>query len=164
MKIKTMRIVIGVAALAACLLAYCGLASAQDPGLAGWEKGGAYDSRFDPKESDSFKGTIEDIVEIRPMPGMAPGVGLIMRDKKDGKPEKVQLGPISFVNLEAAGIRKGEQIKVVGVWANIGGEEVIMAAKLKKSEDQELKLRRSRDGFPFWAMSPEERQKELSGQ
>ncbi len=142
---------------ALAVLVLCATAMAADkPVITGWEKGGAYDKHYDPKEADSFKGRVEDVVDITPMPGMAPGVGLIVRDKKDNKAETVHLGPKETVNLTAIGLKKGDSVKIVGVWATVGGKEVVMASKVKKDEDVELKLRRTRDGMPFWNMTPEE--------
>ena len=136
------------------------LAAQGKPDIAGWEKGGTYDKFYDAKEADSFKGRVEDIIEITPLPGMAKGVGLIVRDKKDNKPETVHLGPKDFVDLNSIGLRKGDMVKVAGVWATIGGKEVVMASKVKKDEGVEIKVRRTKDGMPWWSLSPEELEKE----
>ena len=104
---------------------------------------------------DQFKGTVEEIVEIVPLPGMAPGVGLKVKDQ-DGDMVNVQLGPKSFVKPDSIGLKKGDKVKVKGVWADIGDKEVFMASKVKKSEEVELKVRRTRDGTPYWTMTPEE--------
>ncbi|WP_246287969.1 hypothetical protein [Desulfolutivibrio sulfoxidireducens] len=146
-----------------CLLVGA-MAHAGDPGLAGWEKGGAYDRLFDVSESDSFKGKVLEITEITPMPGMAPGIGLVVEDKKDKRKETVHLGPKTAVDLDGIALKEGDMVKVVGAWAEIDGKDVIMAIKVKKSEDVELKVRRTKDGFPFWGMTPEELAKERSGQ
>ncbi|WP_243363184.1 hypothetical protein [Fundidesulfovibrio terrae] len=130
------------------------------PDTTGWEKGGAYDKFYDAKEADSFKGRVEDIIEITPLPGMAKGVGLTVRDKKDNKVETVHLGPKDFVDLDSIGLKKGDTVKVAGVWANIGGKDVVMASKVKKDEGVELKVRRSKDGMPWWSLSAEELAKE----
>ena len=151
-----------LAALA--LLVAAAAVAADKPVITGWEKGGAYDKFFDPKEADSFKGRVEDIIDITPMPGMAPGIGLIVRDKKDNKAETVHLGPKGAVDLASIGLKKGDSVKVAGVWATIGGKEVVLASKVKKDEDVELKLRRTRDGMPFWSMTPEEQAAEKKGQ
>jgi hypothetical protein len=157
-----MRNIIRIITLAAVLTALAGLclAAQSKPDVAGWEKGGAYDKSYDPKEADSFKGRVEDIIEIAPLPGMAKGVGLVVRDKKDNKAETVHLGPKGFVNLEAIGLKKGDTVKVTGVWAKIGGKDVVMASKVKKDEGMEIKVRRSKDGMPWWSMAPEELEKE----
>lgn len=157
-----MKIIIRTMTLAAALTALAGLclAAQGNPGVTGWERGGAYDKSYDPKEADSFKGRVEDIIEIVPLPGMAKGVGLIVRDKKDNKAETVHLGPKEFVKLESIGLKKGDTVKVTGVWAKIGGKDVVMASKVKKDEGMEIKVRRSKDGMPWWSLSPEELEKE----
>lgn len=153
----------GVFTLACCLFA-ASVALAADSGIAGWEKGGAYDKLFDVSESDSFKGKVLEITEIVPLPGMAPGIGLVIEDKKDKRKETVHLGPKSAVDISGIGLKEGDQVKVVGAWAEIDGKDVIIAIKIKKAEDVELKVRRTKDGFPFWSMSAEELAKERSGQ
>jgi hypothetical protein len=121
----------------------------------GWEKGGAYNKYYKASELDQFKGVVEDIVEIVPMPGMAKGTGLLVRD--EGKDlVTVHLGPQGFVDLRAIALKKGDKIKVKGVWAEIAGKDVLMASKIKKGETAELKLRLTKDGTPFWTMAPDE--------
>lgn len=135
-------------------------ALAQSKGeLAGWEKDGAYNRHYDVSEFDEFKGHVEDIMEITPMSGMAPGIGLKVKDQ-DGDMVIVHLGPKSFVKVEAISLKKGDRVKVKGAWAQIEGKDVFMASKVKKSENVELKVRRTKDGMPFWAMTPEELAKE----
>ena len=129
------------------------------PGMEGWDLGGKYDQFYDSSEFDDFKGVVEEIVEITPLAGMAPGVGLVVRDQ-DGDKVNVQVGPKSFVKVDAIGLKKGDKVKVKGVWAEIEGQEIFMASKVKKGDDLELKVRRTKDGVPFWTLSPEELAKE----
>ena len=125
----------------------------------GWEKGGDYDKHYNVSEYDQFKGTVEDIVEVTPLPGMAPGVGLSVRD--EGKElVKVHLGPKDFVDVKSTGLKKGDKVKVKGVWAEVGGQDVFMASKVKKGETVEVKFRKTKDGTPFWTLTPEELAKE----
>ena len=72
----------------------------------------------------------------------------------------VQLGPKSFVKVDSIGLKKGDRVKIKGSWTQIGGKDVFIASKVKKGENVELKVRRTKDGMPFWAMSPEELAKE----
>ena len=51
--------------------------------IKGWEKGGEYDQLFDAAEKDSIKGWVREIIEITPLEGMTPGIGLVIEDKKD---------------------------------------------------------------------------------
>lgn len=127
----------------------------EQSGLTGWEKGSEYNRYYDAAEFDNIKGVVEEIKEIVPLPGMAPGVGLVVRDQDRDKVE-VQLGPKSFVKVESIGLRRGDKVKVRGVWVEMGGKDVFLASKVKKGEDAELKVRRTKDGAPYWTMSPEE--------
>lgn len=154
-----------VLTVAAIVLAF-GLAQAgskANPDLKGWEKGGEYDKMFDPKEADAIKGRVVKIYDITPSPGMATGVALQVEDKKDKTLEIVHLGPKDFVDLASIGLKEGDQVKVAGAWAEFDGQDVLLAVKVKKGEDQQLKVRRTKDGFPFWNMTPEERQRESGG-
>jgi len=125
----------------------------------GWEKGGEYDKNYKVSEYDSFKGVIVKITKIRPLKSMAPGVGLKVRDR-EGEMIDVHLGPIGFLEPGSIGLRKGDKVKVKGVWAEIADKEFFMASKVKRSEYDELKVRRTKDGFPFWAMTAAELKKE----
>ena len=58
------------------------------------------------------------------------------------------------------GIKKGDKVKVRGVWVEIDGEDVVIASKIKKGDYFELKVRLTNSGKPFWTMSPEELNKE----
>ena len=149
------------------ILAVCGLVlvevgaviSQDQPDLAGWGKGSDYNKYYQSNEFDEFKGTVDEIVEIKPLPGMAPGIGLKVKDQ-DGDMAAVHLGPKAFVKVDSIGLKKGDRVKVKGAWAQIGGTEVFIASKVKKGENVELKVRRTKDGMPYWAMSPEELAKE----
>jgi hypothetical protein len=142
------------------LLSQAGFAmAAEKPDLAGWGKDGEYNKLYQTSEFDEFKGNVEEIIEITPLPGMAPGVGLKVKDQ-DKDMVIVHLGPKSFVKVDGIGLKKGDRVKVKGAWAQIGGKDVFMASKVKKSENVELKVRRTKDGMPFWAMTPEELAKE----
>jgi len=152
--------ILSLAACCALCLTAVAIAAQGKPDVTGWEKGSAYDKFYDPKEADSFKGRVEDIIDITPMPGMAKGVGIVVRDKKDNKVETVHLGPKDFVDLASIGLKKGDSVKVTGVWATIGGKEVVIASKIKKDETMSLKVRRSRDGMPWWSMPEDELAKE----
>jgi len=148
--------------LVVCVFVLCevGPVKSQDqPDLAGWGKDGEYNRYYQASEFDEFKGKVDEIIEIKPLPGMAPGVGLNVKDQ-DGDMVTVHVGPKSFVKVDSIGLKKGDRVKVKGAWAQIGGKEVFMASKVKKSENVELKVRRTKDGMPFWLMSPEELAKE----
>lgn len=139
------------------VMVFSGSAFAADEGLKGWEIDGAYNKLYSVAEFDNFKGEIEDIMEIVPMEGMAPGLALSVKDR-DGEIILVHLGPKSFCSDH--GLRKGDQVKIRGAWAEIGGKEIFMASKIKRGEDYAYKVRLTSDGKPFWCMGPDELAKE----
>lgn len=125
------------------------------PDLVGWERESPYNKHYDASELDEFKGVVEEIVELTPLAGMAPGLGLKVKDQ-DGDMVEVHLGPKSFVKPELIGLKKGDKVKVKGVWAALNDKDVFLASKVKKGENIELKVRRTRDGAPYWTFSAEE--------
>lgn len=131
----------------------------ESPGLVGWGKDAEYNRLYKPTELDELKGTVQEITEITPIPGMAPGVGLTVKDQ-DGEAIPVHLGPKTFVKLDALGVKRGDKVKAKGAWTQLGGKEVFMASKIKKGDGAELKVRRTKDGTPFWTLSPEDLAKE----
>jgi len=141
---------------------FCGDVLAGDPGLKGWEADSEYNKHYNVNELDSFRGRFVEVIDVTPLPGMAPGVGIEIEDQ-DGDMIKVHLGPKSFVKLDAIGLKKGDKVKIKGVWADINGEEVFMASKVKnksRDEEVELKVRLTSDGTPFWTMTREQLAKE----
>jgi len=158
---RKLAMLVGMAFLLTAALAQAGSKAAPD--ITGWEKGGEYDRLFDSKESDSFKGRVVRILDVTPLPGMAAGVGLQVEDKKDKTHEIVHLGPKDFVDLASIGLKEGDEVKVAGAWAEFDGQDIMLAVKVKKGENTQLKVRRTKDGFPFWSMTPDERQRELAG-
>ena len=130
--------------------------------MSGWEKDSAYNKLYDYAEMDSFKGWVVKIKEVVPMPGMSPGVAVEVSETKDLKSEPivVHLCPTWFADGKTLGVKRGDRVKVKGVWTEIDGEDVFMASKMKKGDYYEFKCRLSKDGTPFWTMSPEQLEKE----
>jgi len=130
--------------------------AAQDMG--GWEEDGAYNQLYQASELDKFKGYVQKVTTVIPMKGMSEGVAIILKDG-DGDKITVHVGPKWFLG-DSIGIKRGEKVKVKGSWAEIDGEDVFMASKIKKGDFFELKVRLTKNGKPFWTMSPEELAKE----
>ena len=128
-------------------------------GKGGWELGSPYNNFYKATELDSFKGTVEKIKKIVPLPGMSTGVALIVSESKTEK-VLVHVAPSWFMDIKSVGLKKGDRVKVRGVWAEINGKDVFMASKIKKGDYFSLKVRLTKDGTPFWTMSPERLAKE----
>ena len=157
--------VVGITFIMAVCVFHLAVGYTEDSaGTKGWEKGSGYNKLYNLDEWDSFKGYVVGFKKIIPLPGMAPGVALLVRDRDSNEVVTVHLGPRSFVNPNTVRVRRGEKVKLKGVWAEIDGKEIFMASKVKKGDHFEYKVRLTKDGTPFWTMSPEElaREKETS--
>ncbi|MCK8601061.1 hypothetical protein [Desulfoferrobacter suflitae] len=129
--------------------------AAEQIATTGWEKGSAYQKLYKPQNYQAFKGTVTEIIEVTPISGMAPGAGLLVRTRK-GTEIPVHLGPKAFVDVSVIGLKKGDKVKVMGVFAGLAKDKFFIASKVKKGEFVQVKLRRTSDGMPFWAMSVRE--------
>ncbi len=159
-KQKTCRLILMATVLVLFWTDIPGMTSDQKD-MGGWELGSQYNKLYDPEELESFKGIVKDILEIVPMKGMSPGVAMIVDDSEEDV--LVHVGPVFYVKPGRMGIRKGDKIKVRGVWAEIDGKEVFLLSKVKKGSDISYKIRRTSDGKPWWTMTAAEIQKEKSG-
>ena len=128
-------------------------------GIEGWEKGSIYNKLYDPAERENIRGVVLDFKTVTPLPGMSPGVAMLIRDSEN-QVVTVHLGPRSFIHLNNNGIKKGDKVKVKGVWTEIIDKAVFIAAKVRANGIRVLKVRRTRDGTPYWTMTPEELAKE----
>jgi hypothetical protein len=139
-----------------CLAADVTAEGPQDMG--GWEKDAPYNQLYDSREMDSFKGIVKEIKTEVPMPGMAPATIILVEEAEDSV-NIVHVCPEWFAGPQDIGVRRGDKVKVKGVWAEIDGDFVFMASKVKKGDFFEFKVRVTSDGTPFWTMTPEEQEK-----
>jgi hypothetical protein len=114
----------------------------------------AYHKYYDVSKFEAFKARVVKVREVVPMEGMAPAVALEV--KKDDHIIEVQVCPTWFVRPEEIGIKAGDRVKIRGVPATINGKTVFMASKIKKGDYFEFKVRLTKNGKPFWTMTPEE--------
>ena len=144
-----------IASSAIILILTFGVSSAQSQkNMGGWEIGSPYNQLYSANELDSFKGWVVKIDEVVPMKGMSKGVALHVRPSNDPDDEVivVHLCPSWFIKPNATGFKRGDRVKVRGVWVEIDGEDVVMANKVKKGDYFALKVRLTKDGTPFWTM------------
>lgn len=120
--------------------------------ITGWEIDSDYNKLYNPKERDSIKGDIIKFITVKPMEGMVPGTAFIL-DEGGGDEVVVHVCPESYASSRETGLRRGDWVKVKGVWADIGDESVFIAAKIRKDNNYAFKVRLTSDGQPFWTMS-----------
>jgi len=130
--------------------------------IKGWEINSKYNSYYDYKELDSLKGILKKFKKVTPLPGMAPGTAFILQEGDESI--LVHLCPQSFADAKGTGLRRGAKTKVKGSWAFINDQDVFMASKAKQGEHFQFKVRLTKNGTPFWTMTPEELAKERASE
>jgi hypothetical protein len=124
--------------------------------MKGWEADSPYNKLYDVKEYEKFRAWVVGFKEEPPMPGMSPGTIMVVKDGDDLI--DVQICPTWFAKPEDIGVKKGDRVKLKGVWAEVNGKDVFMASKIKKGDSDvfEFKVRLTKDGTPFWTMTKEQ--------
>ncbi|MBW2338382.1 MAG: hypothetical protein JRF47_16805 [Deltaproteobacteria bacterium] len=123
--------------------------------MQGWEIGSPYNKLYDVREFEKIRAWVIRVKEVVPMPGMSPATALDVREGSDVF--EVQLCPTWYRKPSEIRLKKNARIKLKGVWAEINGKDIFMASKIKKDPDIEiLKVRLTKDGTPFWTMTPEQ--------
>jgi hypothetical protein len=124
--------------------------------MGGWGLQSPYNAKYKVVDMDYFKARVVKITEVVPMEGMAPGVALHVQERGDDEVIVVHVCPTWYMEPGNIGLNRGDLVKIRGVWADIDGKDVFMASKIKKGEYFVLKVRLTKDGKPFWTMSPDE--------
>ena len=124
--------------------------------MKGWEDDSPYNQHYNVKEYEKFRAWVVGFKEESPMPGMSPATIMIVKDGDDLI--DVHICPTWFAKPEDVGVKKGDRVKLKGVWAEIEGKDVFMASKIKKGDSDvfEFKVRLTKNGKPFWTMTKEE--------
>jgi hypothetical protein len=128
-----------------------------DPKLMkGWEVGSAYNNHYDARDFEKIRVWYLRAKEVIPMPGMSPAT--VVEVLEGAEVVEVHLCPTWYRKPSDIKLRKNERIKIKGVWAEIDGKDVFMASKIKKDPNIDIiKVRLTKDGTPFWTMTPERR-------
>jgi hypothetical protein len=126
----------------------------EKPDMKGWGIDDPYNKLFDVREFEKVRCYVVRVKEVVPMPGMSPATALVVRE---GAYEyEVHLCPTWYRKPSEIRLKKNERIKLKGVWAEINGKDIFMASKIKKDPNTEIiKVRLTKDGTPFWTMTPE---------
>ena len=157
MKKRThMALITGILVVSLCALHIVDSVAGDKHDMGGWAIDSPYNRQYNPAELDKIRVTVVKLVEVTPMPGMEPGVGMIVRERDAEEDIIVHICPAWFMKPGETGLKRGDQLKIRGCWTEIGGKDVFMAAKIKKGDYFSLKVRLTKDGTPFWTMSPEQ--------
>jgi len=153
------RLTLAFAVMLAVMISFNSADAADAKDLKGWGLDDPYQKFYKVQETERFKATVVKVLEVVPLPGMSPGVALEVREGSETI--VVHLCPVGYAKPSEIGIKPGDKVTIRGCWAEVGGKDVFMAAKVKKGDTFEFKVRLSKDGTPFWTMTPEQLAKEL---
>ena len=152
-KTITLSIIIFLLAIGSAAAAEAKPSQKKDMG--GWEIDSAYNKFYDYRELEKFRATVIGFDEVTPMPGMSPGIAVLIREFA-GETIEAHVCPKWFCSIKDIGVKKGDRVKIRGVWAEINGKDVFMVSKIKKGDFFQYKVRLTKNGKPFWTMDPEE--------
>lgn len=129
--------------------------------MQGWGLDDPYNKLYNPREYEKIRAWVVRIKEVVPMPGMSPATALDVRE--GAYTYEVHLCPTWYRKPSEIHLKKNDRIKLKGVWAEIGGKDFFMASKIKKDPDIDIiKVRLTKDGTPFWTMTPQQLAKEMN--
>jgi hypothetical protein len=129
--------------------------------MQGWGIDDPYNKLYDVREFEKIRAWVVRVKEVVPMPGMSPATALDVRE--GAYIYEIQLCPTWYRKPSEIRLKKNERIKIKGAWAEINGKDIFMASKIKKDPDIEIiKVRLTKDGTPFWTMTPQQLAKEMS--
>jgi hypothetical protein len=126
----------------------------------GWGVNDPYNMLYDSKEFEKIKAKLVKVTEVVPMAGMSPATALEVTE--GSKKILVHLCPTWFAKPSDIALKPGDPVTLKGSWAEINGKDVFLASKVKKGDFYEFKCRLTKDGTPFWTMTPEQVAKEQS--
>ena len=158
---KKMRTLSFAMVISGAILSCINFAGAQENSeMGGWGIDDPYNRYYDVKEFEKIRAWVKRIKTVVPLPGMSPGVAL---EVYEGSADiEVHIAPAWYIKPGAVGVKPGDRIKIKGVWTEINGKDVFIASKIKKGGHWELKVRLTKNGKPFWTMTPEELDRERS--
>jgi len=114
----------------------------------GWGVDTPYGRLYDPVKEQTISGQVVSIETTAPMPGMAPGMQLLVQTD-DGKSTRVQVGPTWYLERQDLDVKENTRVQVTGARVEIEGQPVLMAREVQ-CEGQVIMLRDAQ-GMPMWS-------------
>jgi hypothetical protein len=129
--------------------------------MQGWGIDDPYNKLYNVHEFEKIRAWVIRVKEVVPMPGMSPATALDVREGSDVF--EVHICPTWYRKPGEIRLKKNARIKLRGVWAEINGKDIFMASKIKKDPDIEIiKVRLTKDGTPFWTLTPQQLAEEMA--
>jgi sporulation protein YlmC with PRC-barrel domain len=113
----------------------------------GWGAETPYGRLYDPAQEQTISGQVSSIETAAPMPGMAPGMQLLVQTD-DGKTVRVHIGPEWYLQRQNVALQAHTRVQVTGATADIEGQPVLMARAVQF--DGQILTLRDAQGLPVW--------------
>jgi sporulation protein YlmC with PRC-barrel domain len=123
-------------------------APTNEPRGGGWGIDTPYSRLYDPAGEQTISGQVVRIETSAPMPGMAPGVQMLVQ-ADDGKSTRVQVGPVWYLERQDLDIKENIHVQVTGARAEMDGQPVLMAREVQF--DGQILTLRDAQGMPMWS-------------
>ena len=123
-------------------------APTSEPRGGGWGVDTPYGRLYDPEKEETISGQVVSIETSAPMPGMAPGMQLLVQTE-DGQSTRVQVGPAWYLERQDLDMQKNTHVQVTGARAEIDGQPVLMAREVQF--DGQVITLRDAQGVPMWS-------------
>ena len=123
-------------------------APASEPIGGGWGADTPYGRLYDPAKEETISGQVVKIDTSAPMPGMAPGMQLLVQTD-DGKNTRVQIGPAWYLERQNLDMKENTRVQITGARAEIEGQPVLMAREVQF--DGHVVTLRDAQGMPMWS-------------
>jgi sporulation protein YlmC with PRC-barrel domain len=119
-----------------------------EPRGGGWGADTPYGRLYDPAKEEVISGHIVSIETRAPMPGMAPGMQMLVQTD-DGQSTRVQVGPAWYLERQDLNMQENTHVQVTGAQAEIDGQPVLMAREVQF--DGKVVTLRDAQGVPMWS-------------
>ena len=98
----------------------------------GWLADGSYVSMYKRGQDTILTGRVVKVFHKELMPGMAPGLLLIVKDT-DNKEHTVSVGPASYLEEENISFKKGEEVTINGSTVQVKEKTVILSGEVNRA-------------------------------
>ena len=78
--------------------------------MGGWGINDPYNKLYNAADVERIKVVVTEVKEVIAMPGMSPGVALVVKEGGEGEEILVHLCPVWYKKASQIGIRKGDKI------------------------------------------------------
>jgi sporulation protein YlmC with PRC-barrel domain len=117
-------------------------------GSGGWGTETPYGRLYNPANEQTISGQIVRIETGAPLPGMAPGMQLLVQTD-DAKTARVHIGPEWYLRRQDVELQERTEVQVTGAATEVEGQPVLLAREVQL--DGHVLMLRDMQGMPMWS-------------